>query len=47
VSADKIVADAWRLSRVPILEAAMPARDKGDGYLLFEYPRHDEGRVSS
>jgi hypothetical protein len=33
VLADKIVADAWRLRRVPIFEAAMHARDKGDGDL--------------
>jgi len=33
VLADKIVADAWRLRRVPILEAAMHTRDERDGYL--------------
>lgn len=33
VLVDKIVADAWRLRRVPILEAAMHARVEGDGNL--------------
>jgi hypothetical protein len=33
VLVDKIVADAWRLRRVPILEAAMHARVEDDGYL--------------
>ena len=33
VLVDKIVADAWRLRRVPMLEAAMHARDERDTYL--------------